>query len=344
MAILIEANGLTKLYFSSRTPLQVLTGKHPALRAVDAVDLRLDRGESVGLVGESGSGKTTIGRLLLKLTEPTAGDIIFDGMKLADLRLTRLRQFRQQAQLVFQNPFDAVNPRFTIRRAIAEPLINTGIPRAEHAERIADSLRLVHLGDVARYLEKHPAELSGGQLQRVVLARALVVRPRFLVADEPVSMLDVSVRAGILNLMRELRDRLGLTALYISHDLTLVRYVCQRTLVMYLGKIVEDGPTNEIITRPAHPYTQALIKAVPRPQTSQSHDPLPISGGLANPSSPPSGCRLRDRCPYTFDRCATEEPALIEIAPGHRAACHLHQIDGVAASSNASRGVNTRLS
>ena len=284
----------------------------------------MERGESVGLVGESGSGKTTIGRLLLKLAEPNDGAILFDGEHLTGMKGPRLRRFRQQAQLVFQNPFDAVNPGFTVRRAIAEPLINTGVPRAEHEVRIAASLRLVHLGDPARWLDKRAAELSGGQLQRVVLARALVVQPVFLVADEPVSMLDVSVRAGVLNLMRELRDELGLTALYISHDLTLVRYVCERTLVMYLGKIVEDGPTDRVVSQPGHPYTQALIQAVPRPQPEQSRAPLPIHGGLGNPVSPPSGCRLRDRCPHAFDRCAAEVPPLAEIAPGHKAACHLH--------------------
>jgi len=189
---------------------------------------------------------------------------------------------------------------------------------------LRQSLRLVHLGEPSRWLDKRPAELSGGQLQRVVLARALVVRPVFLVADEPVSMLDVSVRAGILNLMRELRDRLGLTALYISHDLTLVKYVCERTLVMYLGRTVEDGPTDAVVARPGHPYTQALIKAVPRPRTDQPRDDLPISGGLGDAMNPPSGCRLRDRYPYAFGRCGAEVPALHEIAPGHRAACHLH--------------------
>ena len=199
---------------------------------------------------------------------------------------------------MFQNPFDAINPRFSIRRTIAEPLINTRVPRAEHEDRIADALRLVHLGDPGQFLDKRPSELSGGQLQRVVLARALVVRPVFLVADEPVSMLDVSVRAGILNVMRALREALGFTALTISHDLTLVRTVCDRTLVMYLGKIVEDGPTGAVIASPAHPYTRALIQAVPRPKTAQSHAPLPISGGLGDPVNPPSGCRLRDRCPH----------------------------------------------
>jgi oligopeptide/dipeptide ABC transporter ATP-binding protein len=185
-------------------------------------------------------------------------------------------------------------------------------------------LRLVQLADPARWLELRPAELSGGQLQRVVLARALVVQPAFLVADEPVSMLDVSVRAGILNLMRDLRDRLGLTALYISHDLTLVRYVCERTLVMYMGRLVEDGPTERVIAAPGHPYTQALIAAVPRPRTDQKREDLSLVGGVGDLTNPPSGCRLRDRCPHAFARCAEEVPRLVEIAPGHRAACHLH--------------------
>ena len=255
MAGLIDATGLTKHYAVSRTMRQMLQRERKVVRAVDGIDLQIQRGESVGLVGESGSGKTTVGRLLLKLTEPTAGTLTFDGAPVAGLAGPGLRRFRQQAQLVFQNPFDSVNPSFTIRRAVAEPLVNTGVPRAERDGRIAEAMRLVHLGDFARYADKRPSELSGGQLQRVVLARALVGRPSFLVADEPVSMLDVSVRAGILNLMRELRDRLGLTALYISHDLTLVRYVCERTLVMYLGRVVEDGPTSDVIRSPAHPYT-----------------------------------------------------------------------------------------
>ena len=325
MPALIEATALEKRFPANRSLRQVMRSERPAVHAVDDVDYRLQRGESVGLVGESGSGKTTIGRLLLKLVEPTSGTVTFAGDRLDTMQGPRLRRFRQQAQLVFQNPFDAVNPRFTVRRAVAEALVNTRVPRAEHEDRVAASLRLVHLGDPARWLDKRATELSGGQLQRVVLARALVVRPDFLVADEPVSMLDVSVRAGVLNLMRELRDELGLTALYISHDLTLVRYVCERTLVMYLGKIVEDGPTQAVISRPGHPYTQALIQAVPRPQPDQPRDALPIHGGMGNAANPPSGCRLRDRCPHAFDRCTAEVPPLLEIAPGHRAACHLHR-------------------
>ncbi len=315
---LIETTALEKHFPTARSLKQVLRSQRPVVHAVDDVDIRLHPGESVGLVGESGSGKTTIGRRLLKLTEPTSGAILFNGHRLDTLRGPALRRFRQQAQLVFQNPFDAINPRFTIRATLAEPLINTRIPRAEHDARIDDALRLVHLGDPARWLDKRPSELSSGQLQRIVLARALVVRPTFLVADEPVFMLDVSVRAGILNLMRELRDRLGLTALTISHDLTLVKYVCARTLVIYLGRVVEDGPTRDVVTNPGHPYTRALIKAVPRPHTSQSRDPLPIHGGLGDPINPPSGCRLRDRCPHAFARCAAETPTLREIAPGHR--------------------------
>jgi oligopeptide/dipeptide ABC transporter ATP-binding protein len=321
---LIEAHGLVKRFPASRTLRQLLRGERPEVRAVDGIDLSIPRGDSVGLVGESGSGKTTVGRLLLRLTPPSAGELTYGGEPLASMTRARIRRFRQEAQLVFQNPFDALNPRFTIRRLVAEPLVNTGVPRSEHEARVVESLRLVGLGEAAQYLDSLPHQLSGGQLQRVVLARALVVGPEFLVADEPVSMLDVSVRAGILNLLRDLKERLSLTSFTISHDLTLVRYVCARTLVMYLGRIVEEGPTAEVVARPAHPYTQALIKAVPRPDVHQSRERLPISGAIGDPTNPLSGCRLRDRCPYAFARCAEEDPPLYEVAPNHRAACHLH--------------------
>jgi oligopeptide/dipeptide ABC transporter ATP-binding protein len=260
---------------------------------------------------------------MLKLAEPTAGSIAFDGTQLAGLGGEGLRAFRRQAQLVFQNPFDSLNPRFTIYRAVAEPLLNAGIDRAEHMDRVAAAFRRVHLPDLERYLDKYPHQLSGGQLQRVVLARALVLTPRFLVADEPVSMLDVSVRAGILALMREVRDTLGLSAVYISHDLALVRYLCERTLVMYLGRIVEDGPTDEIVRRPRHPYTQALVAAVPVPDADQSRAPLPIKGNVPDAREPPSGCSFRDRCPRAMARCAGETPLLRASAEGHRVACHL---------------------
>ena len=253
MAALVELRDVVKHFPVTRSLGEIVRGQHPAVHALDGVSFDLGAGDAVAIVGESGCGKTTLGRLLLKLAEPTAGSIVFDGVALAGLDGERLRGFRRQAQLVFQNPFDALNPRFTVYRAVAEPLVNAGIDRAEHADRVAAAFRRVHLADLDRYLDKYPHQLSGGQLQRVVLARALVLAPRFLVADEPVSMLDVSVRAGILALMREIRETMGLTAVYISHDLALVRYLCDRTLVMYLGCIVEDGPTEEIVRGPATP-------------------------------------------------------------------------------------------
>jgi oligopeptide/dipeptide ABC transporter ATP-binding protein len=324
VAALLEVKGLKKHYPAKTTLAEALRGKKVEVKAVDGIDFTLNEGESVGLVGESGCGKTTTGRLLLKLIEPTEGTVRFEGNDLSGVRGAALKQFRQHAQLVFQNPFDALNPRFTLYRSLAEPLVNAGVPKNDHRERIDRAMQRVHLANVDLYYNKYPHQVSGGQLQRVVLARALVLEPSFIVADEPVSMLDVSVRAGILNVMREARETLGLTAVYISHDLSLVRYVCGRTIVMYLGKIMEDGPTEQVIREPAHPYTQALVKAVPTPDPDQPHTPLPVKEGSPNAKYPPSGCRFRDRCPYAFERCAVEVPRPIEVSPGRNVFCHLY--------------------
>ncbi|HEX5079899.1 MAG TPA: ABC transporter ATP-binding protein [Geminicoccaceae bacterium] len=323
MSALVEVQDLVKHFPVGRKLGQVLRGEHPTVKAVDGVSFAIGRGENIGILGESGCGKTTLGRLLLRLITPTAGEIRFDGRPLSQEKGEDLLSFRRRAQLVFQNPFDALNPRFTMATSLAEPLRNTRVPAAEHRERIRTAMQRVHLPDVETYADKYPHQLSGGQLQRVVLARALVVEPEFIVADEPVSMLDVSVRAGILNVMKEIGEQMGLAAAYISHDLALVRYVCERTLTMYCGVVVEDGPTEEVVHRPQHPYTQALVKAVPVPHVDQPRDPLPIKGGVPDARNPLSGCRFRDRCPYAFQRCAEEVPPLREIAGGHRAACHL---------------------
>jgi oligopeptide/dipeptide ABC transporter ATP-binding protein len=223
---------------------------------------------------------------------------------------------------VFQNPFDALNPRFTIRRALAEPLNNFGVPVSEHADRIDTVLYRVRLTPPAAWLDRRPHELSGGQLQRVVLARALIPGPRLIVADEPVSMLDVSVRAGILNLLREARDALGLAAVYISHDLALIRYVCERTMVMYLGRVVETGPTRDLIASPAHPYTRALVAAVPVPHVTQDRAQLPIRGSLSD-AVVVGGCAFRGRCPYAMKICTEQAPPLRTIAASRQVACHL---------------------
>jgi oligopeptide/dipeptide ABC transporter ATP-binding protein len=313
MTPLLQAEGLSKTF-----------GPLGAPPAVDGVSLAVAPGEAVGIVGESGCGKTTMARMLLRLEDPTEGRVVFDGRDVTALRGRALLPFRARAQLVFQNPFDALNPRFTVRRALTEPLRNFGVPAAEHAGRIAGALARVRLGPPEAWLDRRPHELSGGQLQRVVLARALIPGPRLIVADEPVSMLDVSVRAEILNLLREARDALGLAAVYISHDLALIRYVCERTAVMYRGRVVEDGPTAALIAGPAHPYTAALVAAVPVPRVVQNREPLPIRGSLSDAPPAPPGCTFRNRCPHAMPRCGVETPALLAIAPGRRTACHLH--------------------
>lgn len=320
---LISVEGLTKRFDISRSMREVVTGKHPQLQAVADVDFELAPGETLGIVGESGCGKTTLGRMLIKLIPASEGKVLFDGKDISEMDRTEELAFRCRAQLVFQNPFDALNPHFTILRSLIEPLRNARVAKEEHSERIAEAMEMVHLSAPEHFLQSFPHQLSGGQLQRVVLARALVLRPEFIVADEPVSMLDVSVRAGILNVLREVRDRMGLAAVFISHDLALVRYVCARTMTMYLGAVVEDGPTRDIVENPLHPYSKALVQAVPIPRVDQSHDPLPIKGGLPDARNPPSGCRFRDRCPLAEERCAYEVPRLRDVGGGRRVACHL---------------------
>jgi len=319
---LITVEGLTKRFDVSRSMADILTGRYPQLQAVADVNFTLERGETLGIVGESGCGKTTLGRMLIKLIPASEGTIRFDGQDISGMDRAAELAFRRRAQFVFQNPFDALNPHFTILRSLREPLHNARVPIEDHVERIADAMRMVHLPAPEHFLQSFPHQLSGGQLQRVVLARALVLRPDFIVADEPVSMLDVSVRAGILNVLREVRDQMGLAAVFISHDLALVRYVCARTLTMYLGAVVEDGPTADIVGTPLHPYTKALVQAVPIPRVDQSHDPLPIIGGVPDARNPPSGCRFRDRCPVAQARCTSEVPRLRDVGGGRRVACH----------------------
>ncbi|QPC90747.1 ATP-binding cassette domain-containing protein [Mesorhizobium sp. INR15] len=257
---LVDALNITKTFAGQRT----LLGGQPAILAINDVSLSLKPGETVGLLGESGSGKTTLGRLLLKLSEPDSGEIRFNGAPIKDLSGAPLLRFRRRAQMIFQNPFDALNPRFTIYRSLTEPLLVARIDRSAYGAHVRAALELAGMRGSEAILKRFPHELSGGQLQRCVIARAMILSPEFIVADEPVSMLDVSVRAGILNLLRELQQRRSLTALYISHDITLVRYLCQRTLVMYRGQVVEDGFTEQIIQDPRHAYTRELIAANPQ--------------------------------------------------------------------------------
>jgi oligopeptide/dipeptide ABC transporter ATP-binding protein len=316
---LVEARDLVK-----RFPVRGgLFGRARAgVHAVESVSLAIEAGETLGLVGESGCGKSTLGRLLLRLLEPTAGDVVFDGRSLGGVPPAEMRALRREMQVVFQDPYGSLNPRMRVADIVAEGLVIHRLgTRTERAARVAELLALVGLPpDAAR---RYPHEFSGGQRQRIGIARALAVGPRFIVADEPVSALDVSIQAQIVNLLQDLRRRLGLTMLFISHDLRVVRHVSDRVAIMYLGRIVELGTRDQIFTAARHPYTRALLAAVPRPDPHARPEHKPLVGDVPNPAAPPSGCAFHPRCPWAEDRCRTTTPPLTPGRDGHAVACHV---------------------
>ena len=303
----------------------ILGGGQLFVRAVDDVSFEVKPQEIYGLAGESGSGKTTTGRLLVRLTSPTSGKIFFKNQDISSLGDKSLKPIRRKMQIIFQDPYESLNPRKYIRSIVEEPLLIHGIVGKEAEDRVHEVMEHVQLTPPEDYLFRFPHEISGGQRQRVAVARALVLQPEFIVADEPVSMLDVSIRAEILNLMTDLREKLGVSFLYITHDLALARHICDSLAVMYLGKIVEKGPTETLLTEPLHPYTQALISAVPVPDPTSRRIEVTVKGEIPSPVTPPSGCRFHTRCPaYIGDICRTKEPPLIDVGKNHYVACHLH--------------------
>jgi len=323
---LINAQNLKK-WFAIRTGFfrSLISSRQLFVRAVDGISFNIRKGEIFGLAGESGSGKTTTGRLLLKLVEPTGGKIFFEGEDITSLGGKQLKPLRRRMQVVFQDPYESLNARMTIQSIVEEPLVVQGLVGSGMQERVKTVLEDVQLTPPEEFLFRFPHELSGGQRQRVALARALVLQPEFIVADEPVSMLDVSIRAEILNLLVDLRDKYGTSFLYITHDLALARHICDRLAVMYLGKIVEMGDVDDVALQPLHPYTNALISAVPVPDPTSKRVEITLKGEIPSPINPPSGCRFHTRCPlYIGDICRTKEPQLIEVEKGHYVACHLH--------------------
>ena len=320
MAPLIEVRNLKK-YFPVKKGVFSKVVAH--VRAVDDVSFAVAPGETLGLVGESGCGKTTAGRSLLRLIEPTAGQVLYNGSDLLSLSAEELRRHRRDLQIIFQDPYSSLNPRMTVGAIVSEGLTVHGIgDKAERIERVKQTLQQVGLDPA--YVNRYPHEFSGGQRQRIGLARALTLSPKVIVADEPVSALDVSIRAQVLNLMKRLQADHGLTYIVISHDLAVVKYMASRIGVMYLGKLVEMGSAEDIYQRAAHPYTAGLIATIPVPDPKQTaaKKGAGIKGELPSPVNPPSGCRFRTRCPIAQDLCAEEEPPLRSFGPDHVAACH----------------------
>ncbi len=319
---LLEVNRLVKHFLIRGGLLGGITGR---VRAVDDLSFTLARGETLALVGESGSGKSTVGRTILGLTPLSGGEIWLDGARIDQLSRARMRHLRQRMQIVFQDPYSSLNPRFSVRACLAEPLTNFGLARGTAARdaRIFELLDQVQLPRTAA--DRRPHEFSGGQRQRIAIARALAPRPDLIICDEAVSALDVSVKAQIINLLVDLQKELGLALLFISHDLAIVEHLTHRVAVMYLGGIVEIGPRDEVFSRPRHPYTEALLSAVPQPDPAAKRRRIVLAGDMPSPRDPPAGCRFHTRCPYAFDRCRVEVPEL-RGGTSHRFACHLDDL------------------
>ena len=310
-----------KKYFTSGSKLM---RNLETVRAVDGVSFSIARGETFGLVGESGCGKSTVARTVIRLYEPDGGEIRLGGADITHLPERALSPFRTRMQMIFQDPYASLNPRMDVRRIVQEPLVASGLcPRREAAERAARLIELVGLDK--SHLSKYPHEFSGGQRQRIGIARALITNPEFVLCDEPISALDVSIQAQVVNMLRDLQQKLGLTYLFIAHDLAMVKYISSRMGVMYLGRLVETAPSAEIYRHPLHPYTQGLMSAIPLadPERAAQKKEIAMEGEIPSPLNPPAGCRFHTRCPYAIPRCREESPALREVGPDHMAACHL---------------------
>ena len=327
--VLVHVTGL-HVHF----PIKTGGGLRPvrgSVRAVDGVDLDIRRGETLGLVGESGCGKSTLGNVLLRLVEPTAGRVDFDGVDVTNLSRRDLRVWRRRAAMVFQDPFASLDPRRTIAESVSEPLAIHGLHRGrdQRRRRVGELLEMVGLNPDHR--DRYPHEFSGGQRQRVGIARALAGEPDFVVCDEPIASLDVSVQAQVMNLLVRLQRELGLTYLFVSHDLAAVRQVSDRVAVMYLGRVVEVGPAATVASSPAHPYAEALLSAVPVPEPARerARERIVLGGDVPSPAAPPSGCRFRTRCPKVFEPCPDHDPVLQPVGSDHSAACHLHGVTDV---------------
>ena len=319
MSTLLEVKGLKKHFPITKGVFNKQVG---AVKAVDGVTFTVEAGETLGIVGESGCGKSTTGRAILRLLEPTEGEILFEGVDIRKLNPEELRRFRTNMQIVFQDPFASLDPKWTVQRTLEEPFrTHLKLSEAEIKDRVAQLMEVVGLSPY--HAERFPHEFSGGQRQRIGIARALALNPKFIVCDEPVSALDVSIQSQVLNLLQDLQEKFSLTYLFISHDLSVIQFICNRVGVMYLGRMVELAPTEEMFKEPFHPYTKALMSAVPVPDPEAPKNQIVLSGDVPNPANPPSGCTFHTRCPVATDICRSVVPEWKEVSTGRFVACHL---------------------